>query len=238
MEITRREFARMAAFSIAAAALPVGLLVSDEAAAFAKIPASGVLAACLDASLDPATIKTFSNGRTIVSVDTTKSHMGPATAEYFSDGFKNMRWGPQCLRDTRARTLWPQRGSMALMIDYKGNWEFSGGFPPQQMLLPCATAVGIGLRSSAGQVVAFLAHGTIPGTGNGWSFSKKGHAQIVAALWKGAANGHDFHGSWSTEHIAPRNGNTRGIGGDWEVGGEVQTGIETALGAIHAILCS
>jgi hypothetical protein len=127
-----------------------------------------------------------------IGSETHPHHKKAVTKEYLSDGMRD--------------------GTMSVLIDFKGNWEFSGGFPPQKMYYPCATAVGLGLKSSAGKVLAFVEKGTVPATGEGWQFSKQGHSPIVADLWKDVVKGHEFHGNWSTHQITPSGGGGTIIG--------------------------
>jgi hypothetical protein len=100
-------------------------------------------------------------------------------------------------------SIWPINGQMNVLIDFKGNWAFSGGFPAQKMPVPCDVALGMALKSSLGEVMGFTAHGTVPASGRPWSFSKQGHSAIVEDLWKHVVKGHDFHGDWYTIQKVP-----------------------------------
>jgi hypothetical protein len=100
-------------------------------------------------------------------------------------------------------TIWPINGQMNVLIDFKGNWAFNGGFPAQKMPVPCDVALGMALKSSLGEVLGFSAHGTVPASGRPWSFSKQGHSAIVQDLWKHVVKGHDFHGDWYTIQKVP-----------------------------------
>jgi hypothetical protein len=155
-----------------------------------------------------------------------KREKGATTAKYLSDGFDKMGWGKYSGPDPDGWTAFPRDGKMAVLIDYKGNWEFSGGFPSQKMYYPCSTEVGVGLKSSIGQVIAFLGNGTVPAKGKSWSFSKQGHAQVVEDLWKDVVKGHHFHGSWSTQQITPKGGPRASAASD------VENAIKAALGPI------
>ena len=102
-----------------------------------------------------------------------------------------------------SETILPINGQMNVLIDFKGNWAFSGGFPAQKMPVPCDVALGMALKSSLGEVLGFTAHGTVPASGRPWSFSKQGHSAIVEDLWKHVVKGHDFHGDWYTIQKVP-----------------------------------
>jgi len=230
MTATRRDFGRLAVCSSMFIALPMGRLL---AAAPAR-PAGEVMGPPEHALAPEIKVESEEKGK-MKAYGKTRAHIKKAvTTEYLSDGIDDIGWGRNSVRDQNGYTPLPRDGQMSALIDFKGNWEFSGSFPRQQMYYPCATAVGLGLKSSLGKVIAFVANGTVPATGEGWSFSKQGNSPIVADLWKEVVKGHEFHGHWNTQQVTPRT--TGGGGGGGNVGGEVLNGVETGLSILGTIL--
>jgi hypothetical protein len=209
MNVTRRELGRLATTSILVYALPMGQVLAKKAPPDAPSDAPpgaspALTEGLVDASNAEVELESKEKGKMKAKASAKKQHKGATTANHLSDGFDDVHFGLYSKPDPHGFTAFPKEGKMAVLIDFKGNWEFSGGFPPQHMYYPCATAVGIGLKSSLGQTIAFIAHGDVPANGEGWSFSKHGHAQVVADLWKDVVKGHEFHGSWSTKQVVPQ----------------------------------
>jgi hypothetical protein len=127
-----------------------------------------------------------------------KHHDGPTTADHlmhsWSFGFRS-----KAIAQNDWKFEFPEHGQASILIDFKGNWQFTGAFPAQPSLIqPCRTTIGVGLRSSLGKVLAVTKTLTI--TRNGGSWSKQGHDQIVEDLWKDVVKGHDW--KWSA-HTRP-----------------------------------
>lgn len=202
MNITRRYLGSIAGGSVLFVALPAGKLL-------AEIPPDEMLGNYVDVAHPDLTIDSQDENKVHIHGSSKVHDKGPTTTQYLSDGFQNINFDiplPKIKGVVNPKVpnpLFPMNGKMAVLIDYKGNWEFSGGFPGQHMPTACATAMGIGIKSSIGQVIAFVAHGTVPAEGEAWEFSKQGHAQVVADLWKDVVKGHKFHGAWSTQQIPP-----------------------------------
>jgi hypothetical protein len=241
MNVTRRDIGRLATTSILVYALPMGQVLAKkgppEAPSDAPPGASPALTEGLvDAGNAEVELGSKEKGKMNAKVSAKKQHKGATTTNHLSDGFDNVHFGIYSRRDPHGWTPLPRDGKLAVLIDFKGNWEFSGGFPPQQMYYPCATAVGIGLKSSLGQTIAFLAHGDVPATSEGWSFSKHGHAAVVADLWKDVVKGHEFHGSWSTKQVVPQSQGGGSNGSDASsVVSDVTKGLIAVLGVLAAI---
>jgi len=231
MKVTRRDFGRLAASSTIVIALPMGRLLADAATVR---PAGETLDAPEHVLAPEITVESAEKGKMKAKGKTHPHHKKAVTKEYLSDGFDKIGWGKDSEKDPSGWTPLPRDGTMSVLIDFKGNWEFSGGFPPQKMYYPCATAVGLGLKSSVGKVLAFIEHGTVPESGEGWQFSKQGHSPIVADLWKDVVKGHEFHGNWSTHQITPKPAG--GGGGGGSDASQVVSDVTTGLGILGTIL--
>jgi hypothetical protein len=231
MATTRRDFSRLAVCSTIVLAFPMGRLLAAPAL---TRPAGEVMGPLEHALAPEITVESEEKGK-MKAQGKTRAHIKRAvTTEYLSDGMDDIGWGQYSVREPNGYTALPRDGQMSALIDYKGNWEFSGSFPRQQMRYPCATAVGLGLKSSLGKVIAFVANGNVPAMGDGWNFSKQGNSPIVADLWKEVVKGHEFHGHWYTQQVAPRT--TGGGDGGGDVGAEVLKGVETGLSVLGTIL--
>jgi hypothetical protein len=130
-------------------------------------------------------------------------------------------------------------GQASILIDYNGNWNFSGGFNGNPHTDPVEFAIAFGLKSSLGHVIAFTEHGTV--TGPGYTFNKQGHSPIVKDLWKEVVKGHDWYCSAIFKpHEKPHHNNSgsSGGGGSSSGGGSdvgaVVGDVATVLGTILA----
>jgi hypothetical protein len=84
----------------------------------------------------------------------------------------------------------PQNGQASVLIDDKGNWQFSGSFPKDPLKQPCEVNVAITLKSKAGKVYAFSHAMNIFHDGASWS--KSGHDQVVQDLWNDILGGYGW----------------------------------------------
>jgi hypothetical protein len=243
---TRRHFGQIM-LSSTVIALPTGRLLAAE-----DIKALGEMATPED-PIDPDIVVDDTVKGSIKSKATDKTHKkGPTTANYLSDGIGKINCNRKLKKGEREKydgtelpegeTILPKDGQMGVLIDYKGNWVFSASFPPQKMPANCDVAVGLGLKSSVGQVIAFRAHAQLRGSGDNpsaWNYQKQGHAAIVEDLWKNVVKGHEFRGSWAARQIPPRavaTGNSGGGGGGGDTGSEVLSDVSTGLTILGTIL--
>jgi hypothetical protein len=194
---------------------------------------------------DSAETKTLSDQKDHLKVIAKGTiHSKPATTQdYLSDGIDHMNFRP--VDGKYGETIghgdryYPSNGEMSVLIDDQGNWEFSVKFEPgpQQTVWDFDVAVGLGLKSSIGQVILFTAQGRVLTSGGGWLHSKQGHAPIIKDLWKDVAKGHKFHGQWATQALPsqpPSSGSSGGSSGS-DLGSEIVEGITAVLGVIAAI---
>jgi hypothetical protein len=180
MEITRRELGQLAASSLIVIAIPMGRLLAVPRTA---LPAGEVMG-IPEHSIDPeVTIQSEQPGMMQAKASSKTHHKKATTAQYLSDGIDQIDFGqggvqghqiPKPSKDAQQglqssqlgakkasiETVWPINGQMNVLIDFKGNWVFNGGFPAQKMPVPCDVALGMALKSSLGEVLGFTAHAT------------------------------------------------------------------------------
>jgi hypothetical protein len=129
-----------------------------------------------------------------------KHHAGPTTVDHLEHDWK-FGFQSKSIAQDAWKYHFPENGQASFLIDYKGNWQFSGSFPSQSVAFPCRVTVGIGLRSSLGKILAVTK--TLTVTQGGGSWSKQGHDQIVEDLWKDVVKGHDWKWSAHTRYEVP-----------------------------------
>jgi len=130
----------------------------------------------------------------------------PTTAQFLTFNWKSIDFqSPEVAQDSWPK-IWPQNGNAMVLIDYKGNWQFTSQFPSDSQLKdPCWVKVVFGLKGT-----------TVP-TGvaitkvykvdkNGGSGSKNGSADpIISDLWKLIVQGHTYTFTASVHPIPPQN---------------------------------
>lgn len=130
-----------------------------------------------------------------------KHHDGPTTADHLQHDWK-FGFRSKAVAQNDWKNDFPENGQASILIDYKGNWMFSGSFPAGPLLMPCRVTVGIGLKNSLGKILSVTK--TLTVTRDGGSWNKQGHDQIVEDLWKDVVKGHDWKWSAHTRHEVPK----------------------------------
>jgi hypothetical protein len=118
-----------------------------------------------------------------------KKHWVGATTATFLEHAWNFSFGSDTIAEKTWKYVYPQHGQASILIDYKGYWQYQGSFPAQKLTSPCEVTVGVGVKSSIDQIIAFTK--TLTVSTNGASWSKHGHDQIVEDLWKSVVKGHE-----------------------------------------------
>jgi hypothetical protein len=128
-------------------------------------------------------------GHREVHIHGKKQHAGATTAQFLQHGW-TIDFKSKAVAEDDWKRDFPEHGQASVLIDYKGNWQYSGSFPSQPLNTPCRVTVGIGLKGSLGKIMAFSHTMTVFHDGASWS--KTGHDQIVEDLWKDVVKGHEW----------------------------------------------
>jgi hypothetical protein len=180
MKIKRRELGILAASSLLLTALPFAAYADND---------------------DITTPKDKGKDHHEVHVSGKKHHSGRVTADFLQYNWK-FGFHSKSIAQNDWKYDFPENGQASILIDYKGNWQFTGSFPSQSLVRPCRVTVGVGLKSSLGKIMAFTK--TLTVTNNGASWSKQGHDQIVEDLWKEVVKGHEWQWSAHTHQEQPQ----------------------------------
>jgi len=181
MSISRREFGKLALSSTAVSLLPL------------KAFAGSLGNMNILADDDPGPGK--------IHGDSTPHHVHHGDAKYIKihwtcnwDNDTHMAWE----RVDGTRVELPQNlilphGYADVLIDYNGNWVFSGTFNGDpQFVYDADIAVGIKSKS-LGHLLGFTDRGRIDGPGYTWT--KQGQSGIIKDLWSDVVNGYDWYAS-------------------------------------------
>jgi hypothetical protein len=164
MHLLRREFGLLAASSLVLTALPITAYADP------------------DDTVTPVDKDKKHHG---VHTGGSKHHAGATTADHLSYDWK-FGFHSKNIAQNDWKFEFPENGQASVLIDYKGNWQYSGSFPAQpSLVLPCRVTVGIGLKSSLGKILAVT-------------------KTIVGDLWKDVVKGHDWKWAAHTRQEVPQ----------------------------------
>lgn len=181
MHLLRREFGLLAASSLVLTALPITAYADPD---------------------DTVTPVDKDKKHHEVHTGGSKHHAGATTADHLSYDWK-FGFHSKNIAQNDWKFEFPENGQASVLIDYKGNWQYSGSFPAQpSLVLPCRVTVGIGLKSSLGKILAVTKTFTVTRAGANWS--KQGHDAIVGDLWKDVVKGHDWKWAAHTRQEVPQ----------------------------------
>jgi hypothetical protein len=171
MLIQRRKFGILAASSLLAGGLPFSAFADPD---------------------DKVSHDDKGEGHRELHIHSEKHKAGATTAQFLQHD-----WNIDFHSDKVAEDDWkydfPEHGQASALIDYKGNWQFSGSFPSQPLHQHVRLTVGIGLKTSLGKIFGLRKTLTIFHDGGQWS--KQGNDAVVGDLWKDVTKGHEW--AWS-----------------------------------------
>ncbi len=181
MRILRRDFALWAGSSLVVTAVPIPAWADSD---------------------DTTTPVDKGGGKHEIHTSSSKHHDGPTTADHLVHEWK-FGFHSDAIAKDDWKYFFPGGGQASILIDYKGNWLYSGSFPAQPHIqLPCRVTVGVGLKSSLGNILGVTK--TLTVTRDGGSWSKQGHQQIVQDLWKDVVKGHEWKWAAHTRQEVPQ----------------------------------
>jgi hypothetical protein len=213
MHVLRREFGLFAATSLVLTAMPFNAFADPD---------------------DDVTPADKDKDHHEVHASGSKHHSGATTVDHLQTDWK-FGFHSKNIAQNDWKYDFPENGQANLLLDYKGNWQFTGSFPNQSVPIPCRVTVGVGLKSSLGKILAVTKTLTVTRAGGSWS--KQGHDQIVGDLWKDIVKGYDWKWAAHTRHEipseAPPQDGKSGGGGDStfnDVTGDLAKGLLGPIG--------